>query len=113
MDYSYTYDGTDYKVPKNKIFECLYSVGEVCVVTELRAVFAENNFLKASKLLCILGEFSGKSFDPMDVSKHYLYADGGVTEIYKAVEGLVALLSPPESYNPPAAESSGKAKAAA
>ena len=113
MDYSYTYDGADYKVPKNKIFECLYAVGEVCTVTDLRTVFTENNFLKASKLLCILGEFSGKVFDPLEVSKHYLYVDGGVMEIYKAIEGLVALLSPPESYNPPVVEASGKAKAAA
>jgi hypothetical protein len=112
MDYSYEYNGASLKVPKNKIFNCIDAINDVTTVTELSSVFTENDFIKAAKLFCILASYSGKTLDPMDVTQHYLYSDGGAMEVYKGVNGIIELLAPPESYNPPVVESAGKSKAA-
>ena len=108
IDYSFDYDGTTYKVPKAKIFETLYAIGEIAPVAALGEVFSSNNFMKAAKIFALLGDYAGQKFDPIDVTKHYLYKKGGSAEIYMAIGGLVALLNPPEDFQPPENKELGK-----
>lgn len=108
QDYTFEYKGDSFRVPKNKIFECLYEIGELVDITKLSDVFNSNDFLKASKLLNIIGRHAKQDFDPIEITKHYLYEEGGAVEIYNAVLGLVALLNPPESYHPPETKEAGK-----
>lgn len=108
LDYSFDYKGDSYRIPKPKIFECLYSIGEVSPVATLGEVFAANDFMKASKIFCVMGDYCGKKFDPIEVAQHYLHTEGGATEIFNAIGGLVSLLNPPESYHPPEETEAGK-----
>lgn len=108
LDYSFDYKGDSYKIPKNKIFECLYSMGEISPIATLGDVFSSNDFMKAAKLFCVMGDYCKKDFDPLEVTKHYLYEDGGAAEIFTSIGGLVALLNPPETYHPPETEEAGK-----
>ena len=108
IDYSFEYKGDSYKIPKGKIFECLYAVGEVAPVATLGEVFQSNDFMKAAKLFCIIGEYAKQTFDPIEVTQHYLHVDGGAAEIFNAIGSLVAVLNPPESYHPPETGEAGK-----
>ena len=108
IDYSFEYKGDSYKIPKGKIFECLYAIGEVVPVATLGEVFQSNDFMKAAKLFCIVGEYSKQTFNPIEVTQHYLYGDGGAAEIFNAIGNLVAVLNPPDSYHPPETEEAGK-----
>jgi hypothetical protein len=108
IDYSFEYKGDSYRIPKGKIFECLYAIGEVVPVSDLGEVLLKNDFMKAAKLFCIAGEYAKQKFDPIEVTQHYLNVEGGAAEIFNAIGGLVAVLNPPESYHPPETEEAGK-----
>lgn len=107
-DYTFEYNGGSHRIPKAKIFECLYDIGEITPVGSLRDVFASNDFMKIAKIFCVLGDYSKKPLDPIEVTKYYLYKDGGSSEIFSAIGGLIALLNPPEDYHPPETDEAGK-----
>lgn len=109
LDYTFEYNGDSHRIPKSKIFECLYQMGEISPIATIGDVFSENDFMTASKLICVMSSYSkGGEFDPMEVARRYLHEEGGAFEIYTAVGELVALLNPPETYNPPETEEAGK-----
>jgi len=109
QDYTFEYKGESYRIPKNKIFDCLYEMGEIVPIATIGDVFSSNDFMKASRLLSLMGGYTKKGApDPMEVTKHYLYEEGGALEVYTAVGELVALLNPPETYHPPETEEAGK-----
>lgn len=107
-DYTFEYQGGSYRIPKSQIFECLYEVGEIESVATIGSVFTDNNFMKAVKIFCVLGEYSKKPIDPIEATKNWLHTEGAALEIYTAVGNLVALLNPPEEYNPPEDDKAGK-----
>jgi hypothetical protein len=106
MDYSFDYNGDSYRIPKAKIFDCLFAIGEVESVANIGSSMTDA--IKAAKIFCILSGYANKQLDPMDVSRRYLYEEGGANEIFNAVGGLVALLAPPETYHPPESDDAGK-----
>lgn len=111
IDYSFEYKDKSYSIPKNKIFECLYELGEVVPVISIGDVFAENDFMKAARLFCLMGTYAKQSWDPIEVTQHYLYTEGGAAEIFNAIGSLIAVLNPPESYNPPEEKNAESAEA--
>lgn len=111
QDYVFEYQGDSFRVPKNKIFECLYEIGEIESVATIGEVFTSNNFMKAAKIFCVLGSYAKQSFDPIEVTKNWLHTKGAAIEIYTAVGNIVALLNPPEEYHPPEDDKAGKQQA--
>lgn len=107
IDYSFEYKGDTLKVPKGKIFEALYAIGEITPIATIDNVI-KTEFMKSAKIFCILAAYAGQDFDPIEITKHFLYAKGGSTEIYVAIGGLIATLSPPDDYQPPEQKDLGK-----
>lgn len=108
QDYSFTYNEQEYKVPKAKIFECLYELGEIVPIGEFQGLGDRSNSMKAAKVFCVMGSYAKTSFDPIEITQNYLHNDDLASEIYIAIGGLVSLLNPPESYHPPESKEAGK-----
>ncbi len=108
QDYIFEYKGDSYRVPKNKIFECLYELGEIVPIGEFQELGNRANSMKAAKIFCAIGVYAKTQFDPIEVTQNYLHDDDLASEIYIAIGGLVSLLNPPETYNPPETEEAGK-----
>lgn len=100
-DYNFDYNGESFRVPTPKIFDCLYDVGEIASIGSIGQVVQDNDFMKIAKVFSIITNYTGKPQNPIEVTQHYLYAEGGAIEIVNAIGGIVSLLNPPESYHPP------------
>jgi len=108
QDYTFEYSGDSYRIPKSKIFECLYAVGEIVPILSISSVFESNDFMKAAKIFSVMFSYTGKEINPLDVTKHYLHEKGGAVEIFTAINGALVLLNPPETYHPVESEEAGK-----
>lgn len=108
QDYIFEYKGDSYRVPKNKIFECLYEIAEVVPLSDMQTLANRSQALKAARIFCAIGSYADKKFDPISVSQDYLHSDEQMSEIYVAIGGVLSLLNPPESYNPPETKEVGK-----
>ncbi len=108
QDFKFDYNGDSHRIPKSKLFECLYEVGEVIPLLSINEVFMNNDFMKVAKVFTVLFSYTGKTIDPIEVTKHYLYKEGGAKEIFDAMNGAISLLNPPENYHPPETEEAGK-----
>ena len=111
MNYDFEYAGEKYSIPKGKIFETLQAMGKVKPIIGINSIFQNtDDFLEVAAVFAVLVKYAGKEIDCMEISKDYLYETGRGVEIYKAVNGIIELLSPPDNYQPPVEPAKKKPK---
>lgn len=107
-DYTFEYAGDSFRVPKNKIFECICELVEIVPLAEVHLLTNRGEAVRSASLFCVLGSYANKVFEPMEIAQQALHGDQTAGEILISISGIIGLLNPPESYHPPESEPEGK-----